>query len=229
MNINLGYHPKHSTLVQSLLVATVVLGCALALANAMGQEVVPPSTPAVITPPPGNSVYLVGHAIGTQGYICLPTSTGASTASWTVKASRPEATLFFSFFDRNTQIVTHFLSPDTNPNASAPNPLPFGSATWQSSLDSSKVWGQPLRSISAGSDQSCPNQDAIACLLLQPIGSQEGPEGGKFLTKTTYIQRLNTNGGSAPAAGCSVLGDVGKQILVPYSADYYFYRSDRDN
>jgi hypothetical protein len=27
---------------------------------------------------------------GTQGYVCLPTSAGASTASWTVNAARPE-------------------------------------------------------------------------------------------------------------------------------------------
>jgi hypothetical protein len=48
--------------------------------------------------------------------------------------------------------------------------------------------------------------------------------GGKLLTNTTFIQRLNTKGGSAPAEGCSVSSDVGKQALVPYSADYYFFR-----
>jgi len=44
------------------------------------------------------------------------------------------------------------------------------------------------------------------------------------MTKTTFVQRLNTNGGSAPADGCSVAADVGKQTLVPYTADYYFFR-----
>jgi hypothetical protein len=47
------------------------------------------------------------------------------------------------------------------------------------------------------------------------------------MTKTTYIQRLNTNGGSAPASGCSAPTDVGKQALVPYAADYYFFRADQ--
>jgi len=37
---------------------------------------------------------------------------------------------------------------------------------------------------------------------------------------------LNTNGGSAPTTGCALSGDVGKQALVPYSADYFFFRSD---
>jgi hypothetical protein len=63
--------------------------------------------------------------------------------------------------------------------------------------------------------------------LLQSIGSQEGPAGGKALIKTSYIQRLNTNGGSAPATGCSVASDVGKQSLVPYSADYIFFHKDK--
>jgi Protein of unknown function (DUF3455) len=147
-------------------------------------------------------------------------------ASWTVNASRPQATLFESFFGQDIQILTHFLSPDTNPNQFAPNPLPFGNATWQSSFDSSKVWGNSLASIAAGSDPSCPNAGAISCLLLQSIGSQQGPTGGKFMTQTTFVQRLNTNGGSAPADGCAVASDVGKQTLVPYTADYYFFRAD---
>ena len=45
-----------------------------------------------------------------------------------------------------------------------------------------------------------------------------------MLSKTTFIQRLNTTGGVAPADGCSTSADVGKQVLVPYTADYYFYK-----
>jgi hypothetical protein len=208
---------------RSLFAAALILGCAFgAVSNAAAQKISTPTTPAAITPPAGNLAFLEGNASGTQGYVCLPTSTGAS---WTVNGARPEATLFQNFFGINLEIITHFLSPDTNPNANAPNPLPFGSATWQSSIDSSAVWAQAVGSIDAGSDSSCPNAGSIKCLLLQSIGSQKGPSGGKFLTKTTYIQRLNTNGGSAPADGCSVAGDVGKQTLVPYTADYYFFQA----
>ena len=166
----------------------------------------------------------MGHAVGTQGYVCLPTGTGAS---WTVNAARPEATLFTNIFGEAVQIITHFLSPNTHPNQFAPNPLPFGNPTWQSSFDSSKVWGQATHAITTGSDPSCPNAGSIPCLLLQVIGSEQGPTGGKLLTKTTFIQRLNTSGGSAPATGCSVPVDVGKQALVPYSADYFFFRADQ--
>ena len=238
MSHNFDRQISRNAQVRRLSIAAFALGCALGAATqARAQNIPSPSTPAIITPPVGNTAFLVGHARGTQGYVCLPTSPGASTASWTVKGARPEATLFQSFFGKNFQIITHFLSPDTNPNDAAPNPLPFGSATWQGSFDSSKVWAQvPLSnstnppspaSIPAGSDPSCPNTGAIACLLLQSIGSQEGPTGGTALSKTTFVQRLNTKGGSAPGDGCAVSSDVGNQTLVPYTADYYFFRKDK--
>jgi len=195
------------------------------LPSARAQYLSSPVTPALITPPAGHVAYLLGRAEGTQGYVCLPAAPGASTASWTAKASRPEATLFQTILGQKIQIVTHFLSPNTNPNDAAPNPLPVGSATWQSSLDSSKVWAQVLNanSIPAGSDPSCPNSGAIPCLLLQTIGSQPGLLGVKGLARTTFIQRLNTAGGVAPAQGCSTSAVVGNLALVPYTADYYFF------
>jgi hypothetical protein len=52
-------------------------------------------------------------------------------------------------------------------------------------------------------------------------------EGGKTSAKTTFIQRLNTKRGSAPPSGCSVFADVSKQVLVPYSAEYFFFRADQ--
>ena len=202
---------------RKLFAAALALGCALGTAvHASAQDV---------TPPAGNVQFLATRGVGTQGYVCLPQGTGAS---WTVNGARPEATLFQKFLGQDVQVITHFLSPDTNPNENAPNPIPFGSATWQSSFDTSKVWAQKVKGIRAGTDPTiCPNDGAIDCLLLQSIGSLEGPSGGKLLTITTFIQRLNTQGGSAPADGCSVSGDVGKQTLVPYSADYIFFRGSK--
>ncbi len=238
MTYNFYQQIEKTARVRSLYVAALVLACAFGtVTNAAAQRINSPTTPALITPPAGNVAFLLGHAlVGTQGYVCLPKGTGAS---WTVKGARPEATLFTTVFGQNFQIITHFLSPDTNPNEAAPNPLPFGNATWQSSFDSSKVWAQvPLSnsttpaspaSIPAGSDPSCPNTGAIACLLLQSIGSLQGPTGGKLLTQTTFVQRLNTKGGSAPddADGCGSATNVGNQRLVPYTADYYFFRKDQ--
>jgi hypothetical protein len=223
MSNNLGKQTKKIARVRSLFVAALVLACAFGtVTHAAAETVTPPPTPAAITAPAGNSAFLVGHAFGTQGYVCLPTSTGST--SWTVNAARPEATLFTDVFGQPVQIITHFTSIDANPNANAPNPVPLGgNATWQSSFDTSKVWATAVGHINAGSDPaSCPNTGAIPCLLLQSIGNQNGPTGGKFLAKTTFVQRLNTKGGSAPTTACS----VGQTQLVPYTADYFFYRQD---
>lgn len=225
MRYNLNLKPRSTARARKVLAAVLVFGGALAGAShAAAQNIPSPTTPTLITPPQGNTAFLLGKGVGTQGYVCLPQGEGAS---WTVNGARPEATLFQTIFGQDVQIITHFLSPNTNPNDNAPNPVPFGNATWQTSFDSSKVWAQAQHAIPAGSDPSCPNSGAISCLLLQSVGSQQGPAGGKFLTKTSFIQRLNTKGGSAPADGCVTAADVGKQALVPYSADYYFFRSNQ--
>src|SRR5437764_9761368 len=145
MSYNLGQQTKKTTRVRRLFAAALVLGGAFGtVTHAQAHNITPPTTPSIITPPAGNSAFLLGHAVGTQGYVCLPTSAGASTASWTVKAARPEATLFQNFFGQDFQIITHFLSPDINPNEAATDPLPFGSVTWQTSSDSSSVSAQVL-------------------------------------------------------------------------------------
>jgi Protein of unknown function (DUF3455) len=64
-----------------------------------------------------------------------------------------------------------------------------------------------------------PDSTAIAWLRLQSV-STTGP--GVF-SSVTYIQRVNTQGGKAPA----VPGDsVGASVEVPYTAEYYFYREE---
>lgn len=194
--------------------AVLMLACAFGtVTNAVAQG---------FTPPAGNSAFLVGHARGTQGYVCLPTNTGGT--SWTINAARPEATLFTKVSGQDVQIITHFASINANPNENATLPVPLsGNATWQSSFDTSKVWAKAVASIPAGSNTICPHFGSIACLLLQSIGNQEGPTGGKLLADVTFVQRLNTNGGSAPITDCS----VGQTQLVPYTADYYFFRKDQ--
>jgi hypothetical protein len=189
-------------------------------ALASAQTVTPPPTPTQITPPVGNSAFLVGHAFGSQGYTCLPDkNTGAP--SWTVNNARPEATLFTNLFGQPLEIITHFASINEKPKQGIVPPL-SGNATWQSSFDSSRVWAVtvPGGTVAAGTDlESCPNNGSIPCLLLQSIGNDKGPAGGRLLFNTTFVQRLNTNGGAAPTTSCS----VGQTQLVPYTADYYFY------
>jgi hypothetical protein len=207
--------------MRGLVVLALVLGWALsAVTFAAAQNSSFPPTPTAITPPAGNFPFLIAHAQGTQGYTCLPAVDGGT--SWTVNGARPEATLFTDGFGQGFQIITHFASINANPKPGITPPL-SGNATWQSSLDTSKVWAAAVNHIDAGSDASCPNTGSIACLLLQSIGNQSGPSGGRLLARASFVQRLNTNGGSAPTTACT----VGQTQLVPYTADYVFFHAAR--
>jgi len=220
MNANFYKQADKLKRLRTMSVVTLVLTCAF-VTSAAAQHIPSPTTPTDITPPVGNSAFLVGHAFGTQGYTCLPTSTGGT--AWNPTA-RPEATLFANFLGHLVQIITHFASIDANPNDTAPKPVSLaGNATWQSSFDTSKVWAVADGHIDAGTDASCPNAGSIQCLRLRSIGNQEGPTGGKLLANTTFVQRLNTKGGSVPTTSCS----VGQTQIVTYTADYYFFRADQ--
>jgi hypothetical protein len=225
MSYNLGQQLKKSARARHLFVAVLALGCAFGtVTSAEAQNVTVPPTPIDITVPAGNTAFLVGHAQGTQGYVCLPDPSTGGT-SWTINAARPEATLFTKIFGQDVQIITHFASIDANPNQNASLPVSkAGNATWQSSFDTSKVWAKAVGTVKAGDDPaSCPNSGAIPCLLLQSIGNQQGPTGGQLLADVTFVQRLNTKGGAAPTTACT----VGQTQLQGYSADYFFYRADQ--
>jgi hypothetical protein len=206
---------QHATRGILQVAGATVLGMAfVALPQAARAEkkVTPPPVPAGLEVEAGNEAVFVGHGVGTQNYVCLPSG---STVAWTLFT--PEATLFD---DRGKQLTTHFFSP---------NPQDGGivRATWQDSKDTSTVWGTLINS---SSDAAFVNRGAIAWLLLQvapKVGAQEGPTGGDRLTETTFIQRLNTVGGLAPTTDCAVTADIGKKAFVPYTADYFFYEKAR--
>lgn len=219
MNFNLGKQTKKTAPVRHL-VAVIAMTFAIGAVTHAAAQVTPPITPSTIAVPEGNTAYLVGHAFGSQGYTCLPTSDGGT--AWNPTA-RPEATLFTDLLGQQFQIITHFQSINANPKPGIQVPL-SGNATWQSSLDSSRVWAVKVNGIDAGSDPaSCPNSGSIQCLLLQSVGNAKGPTGGNLLAKTTFIQRLNTKGGPVPTTACT----LGQTQLVPYSADYFFYKADQ--
>lgn len=189
------------------------LGFALTLALpqvARAQSATPPQVPANIQVPAGNQVFLVGHGVGTQNYVCAP-SKSIGQVDWTLFT--PEATLFN---DGGEQLITHFFSP---------NPVEGNivRVTWESSADTSTVWGK----VNASSrDSAFVNQDAVAWLLVQIVGTRVGPTGGAALTGTTFIQRVNTFGGLAPSTGCDSPTDLGAKAFIPYTADYVFYKKN---
>lgn len=85
----------------------------------------------------------------------------------------------------------------------------YGGPTWESNSGSKVV---------AALDKRCTaDPEAIDWLLLKAV-SNEGPGP---LARVTYIQRVFTTGGLAPAEA----GDfVGEEARIPYTALYVFYR-----
>ena len=210
----------------------LLAACSTALATALtvslpqpthAKHVTPPPVPSDIQVPEGNEAFLEGHAVGTQNYICLPCPNATTPAAMCPNASgfawilfTPQATLFN---DHARQVTTHFFSP---------NPVETGTVrpTWQHSRDTSTVWGG--RAVSS-SDPDFVAPNAIPWLLIPVAGAEEGPTGGDFLTATTFIQRLSTSGGLAPATGCSLSTEVGARAFVPYTAVYFFFREHDGN
>jgi hypothetical protein len=106
----------------------------------------------------------------------------------------PEATLYKTT-GASKPVGTHFLNFST------------GLPVWQFKGGSS---------VEAARTQSAPGGTGnIAWLLLQAVATSPGRFG-----QTTWIQRLNTAGGVAPAGPCT----PGATTAEPYSADYFFWR-----
>jgi hypothetical protein len=139
----------------------------------------------------GNAPFLVAHATGVQKYACQPDGTWLFTA--------PEATLYASTGAAGP-IGTHYLAVAT------------GRPVWQAN-DGSSVEAARKTAASGGAGN-------IPWLLLESAVTGVGADGDRFAA-TTWVQRLNTIGGVAPAGSC-VPGD---RIAVPYAADYFFWRA----
>jgi len=98
------------------------------------------------------------------------------------------------FDDAGKEIAKHYAGP-----------------TWEAN-DGSKVIGELV------AKDSGPNPTAVPWLLL----SAKSTAGTGVFSKTQFIQRLHTAGGTAPAQGCD-RAQVGREARVPYTADYLFY------
>ena len=106
-----------------------------------------------------------------------------------------------------------FVKPDAtlyaNANYNGKVGIHYGGPTWESN-SGSKVVGARLFGCS-------PDATAIPWLLLEAV-STTGPG---IYSSVTYIQRVNTTGGLAPAYPGLLIGQI---VEVPYTAEYYFYR-----
>ena len=84
----------------------------------------------------------------------------------------------------------------------------YSGPTWEG-IEGGKVVGTPVASCT-------PNTNAIPWLGLNAVSDGQG-----VFKAATYIQRVNTTGGKAPTTA----GTVGEVRSIPYTAEYFFYRS----
>jgi len=91
----------------------------------------------------------------------------------------------------------------------------YAGPTWEAN-DGSKVVGEKKAETPA------PRPGAVPWLLLKAKTN----EGTGTFARVTYIQRVDTEGGVAPAAGCDQ-AHVTTEVRVDYRANYYFYAPQR--
>jgi hypothetical protein len=104
--------------------------------------------------------------------------------------------------DHGKRIITHFAGP-----------------SWQA-RDGSVVVGRREAAVTV-------DPSAIDWLLLSASSTTAGTDGDQ-LVQTTFVQRLATSGGVAPAATECNVDTVGSRAEVPYTADYYFWKATGD-
>ena len=203
--------------------------CAAALAAiftvslpAGADPVRPPPVPANLQVPAGNKAFLVGHAIGTQNYSCLPAGVDAEghpRYAWTLFT--PQATLFAHNLK---EVATHFFSP--NPLEVSPSPLTDGPvrATWQDAKDASTVWGKVMPGDSSA-DPAFVAPGAIAWLRITMVGAEDGPtrwrrpDADHLHPPAQHLRRARAVDRAAPRRPTSAA-----RPSLPYEADYVFYK-----
>ena len=169
-----------------------------------GSWLVAPTVPALALPD-GGTVILHAAGSGTQDYACVGTFVDAGadssvTFKWTLTG--PEAELD----DCNGTLIGHHFASEAG--AAAPE--------WQQ-LDGTYVIGHKIAPVTGYTPDG--GSGSVPWLLLQTTTTGGG---SGTLASTLYIQRLNTDGGNAPATGCA--DDAGGATTkVPYTADYYFF------
>jgi hypothetical protein len=92
----------------------------------------------------------------------------------------------------------------------------YAGPTWELH-DGSSVTGKLVAHVDS------PDANSVPWLLLTAPGHQ----GSGVLSKVSSIQRIATHGGQPPAAGQCDVSKQGSDAKSPYTADYYFYSSNK--
>ena len=165
-----------------------------------GAWLASPAVPPALTVPAGAELAVHDRGVGVQIYTCTASGgTGTSGANVDSGATTyawvlkaPDATLFDAC---GVEVGSHGAGPQ-----------------WTSTVDGSAISGAKVMQADA------PLAGAIPWLLLRATSTS----GAGVFSDVSYVQRVNTSGGKAPATGCDA-STVGSETRVDYSADYYFY------
>lgn len=153
-----------------------------------------PTVPATLNVPEGHHVASRYDAAGFQVYEC------SAAGTWTLHAPRA------ALWNQDTSdLGKHFGGVDAG--------LPAG-PYWQSLGDGSRVHGGAAISAPA------PEPGSIPWLRLTALDTS----GSGVFSDVTYIHRVATSGGVAPAGTCNP--DRSRLRPVPYAATYFFYELD---
>ena len=176
--------------------AGLLLATTLTLQAVPGNDQRAPEVPSTLVVPEGNKVSFHAYAIGVQNYTATASTTSPTGFAWTFTG--PEAVLL----DADGNVVgTHYaFAGPTRP-------------AWESNSGSRVVAARTVPPVTVDST-------AIPWLILSAV--PETTIGPGIFEQTTYIQRVNTTGGLAPAALPTALGQTAS---VGYTAEYYFYRA----
>jgi len=163
-----------------------------------GAWLTPPAVPTALEAPAGATVVAHFQGIGVQVYTCAASGNAdagsdGGATTYSWVLKTPDARLYDAACE---QKGIHTQGP-----------------TWTSTVDGSAVVG--TKTAQADS----PLADAIPWLLLRAASNS----GTGVFSSVTYIQRLNTTKGRAPATGCDST-TTGAETRIDYAADYYFYQ-----
>ena len=122
---------------------------------------------------------VIGHAFGSQDYVCAASGTGVAFVLTT-----PEAVLFDNPAHR---VINHFFSP---------NPVEGGTirATWQSTRNSSVFWGQAVAIATADTDPDFVAPDAIAWVTLSRARCGQVRSTSEYRGRAGPVDRLQLAG-----------------------------------
>ena len=153
----------------------------------------PATIPAALVAPAGATVKAHAHVVGSQVYTCTASAADADAGATTYSWTLKAPDA--KLYDADgVQFGTHGAGPN-----------------WTAS-DGSVAIGMKVAGVDA------PAAGSIQWLLLRITSTS----GDGLFSDVTYVQRLNTAGGVAPATGCDST-TAGTDTPAGYSAEYYFY------